>query len=74
VFRGNRFEGRHEGHPESAGGAFGKAPRPIAFDDGPGPRFDPTNPETFGAFIEAHREWVLRLMERQFGQRPELGR
>lgn len=51
--------------PESA-----TAPRPIAFDDWPGPQFDPRHPEQFPAFLRTHRRWMRRLMERQFGTRP----
>ena len=38
--------------------------------DWPGPQFDPSHPEAFSSYIKAHREWMLRLMQRQFGHRP----
>ena len=47
------------------------APQPMAFDDWPGPQFDPRQPETFATYLKAHREWMLRLVERQFGRRPQ---
>jgi len=43
----------------------------MAFDDWPGPQFDPRQPETFATYLKAHREWMLRLVERQFGRRPQ---
>ncbi len=45
---------------------------PIEFPNWPGPQFDPHHPETIDACLKAHQAWMLRLMERQFGQRPEL--
>jgi hypothetical protein len=68
VFCGNRYLGRHEGRPEEIEPPAATAPRPIAFEDWPGPQFDPRQPETFAAFLKAHRAWMLRLMERQFGR------
>jgi hypothetical protein len=68
VFRGNRYEGRPGGEAAPA-----TAPRPIAFDDWPGPRFDPRHPETFPAYLRDHRAWMLRLMGRPFGRRPGAG-
>jgi hypothetical protein len=70
VFRGNRYVGRHENQPQETNGTTFAAPNPIRFDDWPGPQFDPQHPEGFGTFIQAHREWMLKLMERQFGRRP----
>ncbi len=70
VVSGNAYIGRHEDRPVDNGRDPSAAPKPIAFDDWPGPQFDPAHPEKFGAYIQAHRQWMLRLMERQFGRRP----
>ena len=70
VSRGNRYVGHHEDRPAEADPASASAPRPISFNDWPGPQFDPRRPETFDAYLKAHRRWMLRLMERQFGRTP----
>jgi hypothetical protein len=70
VFSGNRFIGRHENRPEDSAPPPDTAPRPIVFEDWPGPQFDPRRPDTFDAYLKAHREWMVRLMERQFGRKP----
>jgi hypothetical protein len=70
VFRGNRYVGRHEGRPEGEPPPD-RAPTPITFDDWPGPQFDPREPEKLRPFLLAHRAWMLSLMEKQFGHRPE---
>jgi len=72
VFRGNRYLGRHEQPPAEPAGGAEAAPAPISFDDWPGPQFDPRQPERFSAYLRAHRQWMLRLMERQFGHKPRL--
>jgi hypothetical protein len=70
VLRGNRYLGRHENPPGDAAKPGGSAPPPVAFDDWPGPQFDPREPGKFDAYLAAHRAWMLRLMERQFGRKP----
>ena len=73
VFRGNRFVGRHEDRRRRTNAlAAATAPQPMRFTDWPGPQFDPRQPENFEAYLEAHRTWMLRLMERQFGRQPQL--
>jgi hypothetical protein len=69
VFRGNRFSGKHENPPEDKEKASDAVPRMMVFDDWPGPQFDPRQPEKFASYIKAHREWMIRLMERQFGRK-----
>ena len=69
-FHGNRYLGRHEDRPTESAATDSTAPKPIAFEDWPGPQFDPREPEKFDTFIREHREWMLRLMERQFGRKP----
>jgi hypothetical protein len=70
VFRGNRYAGQHDGCPTESLTDVSAAPKPMLFQDWPGPQFDPRAPEKFSAYIQAHRKWMLRLMERQFGVRP----
>ncbi|HWI57866.1 MAG TPA: right-handed parallel beta-helix repeat-containing protein [Bacillota bacterium] len=72
LFSGNAFSGRHEERPADNGNDCSAAPKPIAFEDWPGPQFDPAHPEQFSRYLQAHRQWMLRLMERQFGPRPVL--
>lgn len=69
VFAGNRYEGSHAGKPED--NTPGKAPRALKDWEWnwPGPQLDPAQPEKFEDYIEAHRAWMVRLMERQFGRR-----
>ena len=74
VFRGNRYVGRHENRPEEGQEASAAAPLPIRFDDWPGPQFDPRQPERFDTYLQAHRVWMLRLMDRQFGRQPGLAK
>ena len=71
VFRGNRYVGRHEDRPEDREVPATTAPQPIKFNDWPGPQFDPRQPDTFEGYLAAHRAWMLRLMERRFGWKPE---
>jgi hypothetical protein len=72
-FIGNRYVGRHKGRPLEYGDHLASAPRPIAFPDWPGPDSDPRQPERFPAYLKAHRKWMLRLMQRQFGRTPSAG-
>jgi hypothetical protein len=70
VFRDNRYVGRHEKPPEDNAVRARTAPMPIKFKDWPGPQFDPRHPEDFSDYLKEHRQWMLRLMERQFGRKP----
>jgi len=38
-----------------------------------GPQFDPAQPDGFDAFLKLHRQWMLWLLQGQFG-RVRLGR
>lgn len=73
VFRGNRFVGPQENAPEDSEPPGREAPTPIDFEDWPGPQWDPRGSADFDTFLTAHRAWMLRLMERQFGKQPGLG-
>lgn len=42
--------------------------RPVAVPDWEGPRFNPTNPDQFPAFIQQHRRWIEALMRAHFGE------
>jgi hypothetical protein len=68
-FSGNTYLGGHDQAPVEGTSDSNWAPRPIQFDDWAGPQFDPLRPEKFSRYIKAHRQWMLRLMERQFGRR-----
>ncbi len=70
VFSGNVYSGRHEDRPVEKESDCTAAPKPVTFADWPGPQFDPAHTEDFSSFIKAHRKWMLRLMERQFGRPP----
>ncbi len=67
VFSGNAYVGRHEGRPVESDQNCSAAPKPIEFKDWPGPQFNPAHPENFSSYIKAHRKWMLRLMQQQFG-------
>jgi len=67
VFEGNRYIGQHIDRPQdSAAQTIASAPPPALEWDGPS--FDPAHPDGFGAFLERHRQWMLRLFQAQFGQ------
>lgn len=67
VFAGNTYAGNHVDKPED--NAPGKAPKALEDSEWswPGPQLDPAKPEKFESYIKAHRAWMARLMERQFG-------
>ncbi len=69
-FHGNRYVGQHLETPKEQKPLSSSAPSAILFSDWPGPRFDPMHPQNFDRYLKAHRKWMLRLMERQFGTRP----
>jgi hypothetical protein len=71
VFRGNRYLGSHVDRPREEAGSDTTAPQPIAFEDWPGPQFDPGQPDAFPSYIKAHRQWMMDLVRRQFGRVPD---
>lgn len=73
VFSGNLYAGEHRYRPADAGAIVETVAKPPAID-WDGPRFDPARPEGFGGFLKEHRNWMLRLFEKQFGEAPRLGR
>jgi hypothetical protein len=72
AFEANRYSGNHVDAPEDAKGA--RQPRPPKLDWN-APDFDPAKPDGFEQFLGRHRQWMLRLFEKQFGKvtlgRPE---
>lgn len=70
VFTGNKYVGKQVDRPPDETSVL-NAPKPIQFRDWPGPLFNPANPQKFPAFIKAHRKWMMKLMQQQFGKRPE---
>lgn len=72
VFEGNRYIGRHIDRPEDAAGVteVSSAAPQLEWN---GPQFDPAQPDGFDAFLKLHRQWMLRLLQGQFGQ-VRLGR
>jgi hypothetical protein len=41
---------------------------------GSAPEFDPATPDKFDEFLAAHRAWMIRMFEREFGKPLRLGR
>jgi len=66
VFDGNQYIGRHVDRPEDAKGVEQGSPAPRL--DWNAPQFDPSKPDEFDAFLKKHREWMMRLFTRQFGE------
>ena len=68
-FAGNTYEGTHVGRPEDPAAKINSKAAPPAMD-WPGPQFHPAQPGTFDIWINAHRAWMTRLFEQQFGRKP----
>jgi hypothetical protein len=66
AFEGNRYIGHHVDRPEDPKGVVQETASAPKLDWN-APAFDPSNPDRFDAFIKAHRRWIVRLFERQFG-------
>ncbi len=73
AFEGNRYIGRNLDRPEDPKGTVEDA-APLPERDWNGPQFDPSHPERFDTFMAAHREWLVQLLEQQFGKPLKLGR
>ncbi len=71
-FEANRYIGRNVDRPEDPKAIVEESARQPELDWN-GPQFDSTHPEQFDAFMAAHRKWIMRLFEQQFGQRVQLG-
>ena len=71
VFEGNTYAGNQVDRPQDAkAGRAGPAPN----IDWSAPEFDPARPGDFDEFLKNHRQWMMRIFERQFGQPVKLGR
>ncbi|MFN7997587.1 MAG: right-handed parallel beta-helix repeat-containing protein [Bryobacteraceae bacterium] len=73
VFDGNKYAGRQVDQPADKTGVqvtLADAPK----IDWTAPEFDPASPAKFDEFLVRHREWMIRLFERQFGTPPNLHR
>ena len=66
VFQGNRYYGRNVGAPADPDG-FVQPDVPVVNRDWIGPAFDPAMPERYPRFLQAHRAWLTRLLEQEFG-------
>jgi hypothetical protein len=73
VFEGNRYIGRNIDRPEDPKGVVEESAKPPNLDWN-APQMDPSKPEGFDAFLARHRQWMMRLFERQFGKPVKLGR
>jgi hypothetical protein len=73
VFEGNRWVGNHANAPDDLT-AVVDPPAPEPQFEWTGPELDSLNPENVASFMRAHREWMMRLCEQQFGAPPKLGR
>jgi len=73
VFEGNRYIGQNVDRPEDPNGIV-EASAPTPTIDWNTPQFEPADPDHFDAFMAAHRQWMLRLFEQQFGEAVKLGR
>lgn len=73
VFDGNRYIGRNLNRPEDPKGVVEESAPPPELDWS-GPQFDPIDPDRFDAFMAAHREWIIRLFQQQFGEPVKLRR
>ncbi|HBY60803.1 MAG TPA: xylose ABC transporter [Solibacterales bacterium] len=67
VFEANQYFGRHEGRPDDSSGVVSGERPPLAWDCDV-PEFDPARPDRFDEYLEAHRSWMTRLFEAQFGK------
>lgn len=73
MFNANRYIGPNRDKPEDLEAITEQSDMPPNLD-WEGPAFDPQDPEQFSAFMDAHRAWMLRLFEQQFGRPVKLGR
>ncbi len=70
VFEGNKYFGKTVDRPEDAtGGVADSFTAPPL--DWNAPTFDPRHPEGLREFMSAHRKWMIKLFQQQFGQEPQ---
>lgn len=73
VFNGNRYVGKMIDRPEDPQARVEPSAAEPALN-WTGPSFDPADPDRFDTFLSAHRAWLIRLFESQFGQPVQLAR
>lgn len=74
TFEGNRYYGKHVDPPQDPQGKFAEAINEPNIDWN-APQFDPSRGQDgFERFLRAHRAWMIRLFEKQFGGPVKLGR
>lgn len=72
VYSDNRYIGSVVNPPSDYQSASAATPHLSTIQpDGNEPSFDPSHPQEYGEFIAAHRAWLLRLFEYQFGHAPQ---
>lgn len=71
VFTENEFLGRNVDMPSDTYARVEAKYHPVDID-WTEPTFDPADPKRINAFLKEHRRWMLRLLNRQFGHRPNL--
>lgn len=71
-FEGNRYFGRNFDLPLDLNATIDQNyhAEDLDWDE---PRFNPAHPEGFTKYMEEHRQWMIRLFVKQFGQLPDLG-
>jgi hypothetical protein len=70
-FSGNAFFGRHIDEPEDGEGRFRSRFTPPTLDWDV-PQFDPARPGNLAEFMARHRDWMMRMLTRELGERPRL--
>lgn len=65
-FVGNTYVGTQTDRPEDPQAKTTYTPKKLEWD---GPRFDPSKPEGFDGYLKAHRAWLVKLLEGQFGRK-----
>ena len=68
-FEGNRYIGLHRNRPEDPHAVVERSGQPPELDWNE-PTFDL---EHFDAYMAAHRKWMIRLFEQEFGTSVKLG-
>ncbi len=71
IFEGNRYSGKQVDRPEDSKAVLDAVPPEIDWE---APQFDPAKPDEFEAYLAKHRQWMMRLFERQFGRPVQLRR
>jgi hypothetical protein len=66
AFDGNRYFGQMTDRPEDPHAVVGSTDKPpkVNWKE---PTFDPARPQDFPRFLAAHRRWMERLVQQQFG-------